>query len=353
MVPKEHIMLEIDGSYGEGGGQILRTALSFSCLTGRPFRIFNIRRGRRKPGLMPQHLAAVRAAQAITDATVQGAEPGATSLSFFPQAVKGGEFQFDIGTAGSVTLLLQTLIPPLLHAGQPSTLTLTGGTHVPSSPSAHYLAEVFAPTLKRLGVEIRLTVESYGFYPRGGGKIRAHIVPTREIRPLQLTARGDLRDIAGSSVVCHLPLTIAERQRTAALATLEAILDSSHRLAKIDLLPVPGLGQGTFLFLRVDTETGRAGFTALGSRGKPAETVGAEAATELCHYLSTKAALDPHLADQLVPFLALGRAESAFSTSRITPHLLTNLWTANIFRPLNYRLTGQVEQPGEVTISPA
>src|SRR6185369_9024917 len=243
-------MLEIDGSFGEGGGQILRTALSLSCLTGTPFRISNIRRERRKPGLMSQHLAAVRAAQSITHATLQGAEMGSTEIFFTPHGLQGGAFSFDIGTSGSVTLLLQTLILPLLHADRPSMVTLTGGTHVPMCPSFHYLSEVFAPLLRRMGGELRLSIDSYGFYPRGGGSIRAEILPLRELLPLNLDTSGELHRITGVSGVCNLPLSIAERQRTAALATLN--VKPSDVPLEINLLDAPGPGQGTFLFLRAD-----------------------------------------------------------------------------------------------------
>ena len=345
-------MLEIDGSHGEGGGQILRTALSLSCLSGTAFRIVNIRRGRSKPGLMPQHLAAVRAAQAVCDAAVAGAERGSTALVFTPGRIRGGNFTFDIGTAGASTLVLQTLIPPLLHAPQPSTITISGGTHVPASPSYHYLAEVFAPLLKRLGASIRLTIEAYGFYPRGGGRVRAEIMPVPELLPLRVSTPAELERIKGHSGVGNLPLAIARRQRDAALATIEAMLPDAPLPAAIELLEAPGPGQGTFLFLRAEATELRAGFTALGALGKRAETVGAEAAAELCRHLATGAALDPHLADQLVPYLALCREESSFTTSAITRHLLTNLWVAALFRPLRATVAGEEGGPGKVTITP-
>lgn len=342
-------MLEIDGSYGEGGGQILRTALSLSCLTGTPFRISNIRRGRRKPGLMPQHLAAVRAAQAISGATVEGAAPGSGKFDFTPHALHGGLFTFDIGTAGAVTLVLQTLILPLLHADRRSRVTVTGGTHVPSSPSVHYLAEVFAPMLHRIGGELTLSIDAYGFYPRGGGKISAEILPARELQPISLNTPGELRRISGCSGVCNLPLSIAERQRAASLVTL----GGSNVPTEIDLLNAPGPGQGTFLFLRADTGAVRSGFTSLGARGKRAESVGAETGEELWRHLSTGAALDPHLADQLVPYLALCRRESTFTTSCITRHLLTNLWVVGLFLPLRFQVEGEEGHTGRVTIYPA
>lgn len=343
-------MLEIDGSYGEGGGQILRTALSLSCLTGKPFRITNIRKERRKPGLMSQHLAAVRASQSISQATVAGAEMGSTSLEFTPHVLRGGTFSFDIGTSGSVTLVLQTLILPLLHADRPSRVNLSGGTHVPLCPSVHYLAEVFAPLLHRIGAELRLSIDAYGFYPRGGGRICAEILPAHEFQPLVLDAPGELRRISGCSGVGNLPLSIAERQRTSALAALADGLGDPCNTADIALLNAPGPGQGTFLFLRADTDGVRAGFTALGARGKRAETVGAEAAQELLQHFASGAAIDPHLADQLVPYLALCHGESTFTTSSITCHLMTNLWVTALFLQFRYHVKGEEGQAGRVTI---
>ncbi|HEY6839104.1 MAG TPA: RNA 3'-terminal phosphate cyclase, partial [Geobacteraceae bacterium] len=334
-------MLDIDGSYGEGGGQILRTALAFACLTITPCRIVNIRRGRRKPGLMPQHLAAVRAAATISGAALEGDEQGSTAVTFSPQAVRGGTFEFHIGTAGSVTLLLQTIILPLLMAGRPSRVSLTGGTHVPFSPCCHYLAEVFVPLLRRLGGELRLTIDAYGFYPRGGGRVVAEIEPCRGFRPLTLTSPGSVRRVTGMSGVGNLPLSIAERQRAAARETLAAACGAALPPPRIELFDAPGPGQGTFLFLKAETDAVAAGFTALGARGKRAETVGNEAAAELCAHLATGAALDPHLADQIVPFLALAPAPSTFTTSRITRHLLTNLWVIDLFHPLRYQIVGE------------
>ena len=279
-------------------------------------------------------------------------QSGPGEVTFSPNAIRGGEYEFHIGTAGSVTLVLQTIILPLLFAGRPSRVTLTGGTHVPSSPSFHYLSEVFAPMLQSLGGDIRLTINRYGFYPRGGGDIRADIAPTRGLRPLTLTVPGELRRITGCSGVGNLPLGIAERQRSAARLALADQLGDSFPSAEIELVHAPGPGRGTFLFLLAETETALAGFSSLGALGKRAETVGTEVADELCRHLATGAPLDPHLADQLVPILALCPGESSFATSCITRHLLTNLWVISQFRPLRFQVTGEEGTPGEVTIFP-
>lgn len=343
-------MTEIDGSYGEGGGQILRTALSLSCLLGKPFRIVNVRKGRQKPGLMAQHLVAVRAAQLISGAEVAGDEKGSTELTFTPRAVQAGDYTFDIGTAGATSLVLQTVIPPLLFCGGGSSVTLTGGTHVPFSPPFDYLATVFAPTLRKLGVEVRLSIASYGFYPRGGGKVRAEIMPAREIWPLRATERGRLREVHGWSAVGNLPLAIAERQKGAAVDELRGRLRPSAGPVRCELREVPTPGQGTYLFLLAESAQAMAGFCALGARGKRAETVGGEAAAELLRYCATDAAIDPHLADQLILYLALSGGESLFTTSAITPHLLTNLWVVGLFQHLRYSIEGEVGKPGRVRV---
>lgn len=344
-------MVEIDGSYGEGGGQILRTALSLSCVLGKPFRISNIRKGRARPGLMPQHLVSVRAAQRLSGAEVTGDAKGSAELTFAPRRVEEGEFEFDIGTAGSTSLVLQTIVPALLFCGGKSRVTLLGGTHVPFSPSYHYLAEVFAPFLRRLGPEIHLDIDSYGFYPKGGGRIYAEIWPNRGIMPLRLTEREKLVRLDGCSAVGNLPISIAERQKQ---ALQDTILPRMHELqcpVRIDLLNAPTPGQGTFVFLKAEFGNTTAGFTALGALGKRAEAVGEEAAREFLAYHGTGTALDPHLADQIVLYLSLCEERSVFTTACITRHLLTNLWVIGLFHEFRYRIDGEMGAPGRVTIN--
>src|SRR3990172_9410640 len=283
-------MVEIDGSYGEGGGQILRTALSLSCLTGKPFRIYNIRKGRKKPGLMPQHLTGVLAAKRISGAEVGGGSIGSTELSFTPGEVKGGEYSFDTGTAGSTLLVLQTILPALVSANEGTVITLRGGTHVPFSPSYHYIEGVFLPLLGRLGISVTLAIESYGFYPKGGGIIRAEIIPTgAEIIPLRNIERGTLYGIRGYSAVGNLPLSIAERQRKALIEKITAVVGDVVSPGNFELLAVPTPGQGTFVYLQAESENSVAGFTALGQRGKRAEAVGEETASDFLQYYATNA----------------------------------------------------------------
>lgn len=342
------MMVEIDGSLGEGGGQILRTALSLSCILGRPFRIFDIRKGRKKPGLMPQHLAAVRASALISGASVQGGFEGSTALSFSPGPVKAGDYRFDIGTAGSTGLLAQTLLPPLIFSAVgASTLTLTGGTHAPMSPPFDYISDAFLPCLRRLGLEVSGEIESYGFYPRGGGRIRFRIRPASGVEPADFGRRGRLLGISGVSAVGNLPMSIAKRQSDALISGLGfAAKDVPVRIENIE---VSAPGRGTFVFFSVLSEGGVAGFSALGRRGKRAEAVGEEAASEFAAYHSSGACLDRHMADQLVLYLALAKGQSKFTTEEITGHLRTNLTVLKMFLPISYG----IESGNVVTIKGA
>jgi RNA 3'-terminal phosphate cyclase (ATP) len=333
-------MVEIDGSRGEGGGQVLRTALSLGCLLKKPFRIYNIRRGRPKPGLMPQHITSVRAAASISGASVSGDVRGSSDLVFEPRDVRPGDYFFDIGTAGSTSLVAQTLLLPLLFCDGPSSLTVKGGTHVPFSPTFHYLSEVFLPILRRLGIEVSSSINSYGFYPKGGGEVSFRIRPCRRLNGCEFTERGDLVGIRGLSAVANLPLSIAQRQRDASLKGLEGVE------ADIRTEDVESIGPGTFVFLRADYGGAICGFSSLGARGKRAEAVGAEAAGEFMEHDRSGACLDAHMADQIAPYLALAEGVSSFTTPRITPHLMTNLHVIENFIDVRY----EIETPPKVSI---
>lgn len=338
--------VEIDGSFGEGGGQMLRSTLSLSCITGRPVRIFNIRRGRPKPGLRPQHLAVVRALSRISGAVARGAEPGSQEIRFEPGPPVAGEYLFEIGTAGSVVLLLQAVLPPLLFGNGPSRLVLTGGTHVPFGPSFDYLEQVFLPRLERIGARASCKIERYGFYPRGGGKVTARIDPAGAIRGLELRTKGPVLSVTGRSCVANLPLSIAERQREAAIESL------APHFPRIETRAVTAIGRGTFLFLRVETEAGPAGFSALGAAGKRAEEVGREASREALAFIGSAAALDPRLADQVLLYLALSKEPSTFTTSTVTNHLVTQMHILRRMLGARLEVDGRIGEPGTVRLDP-
>jgi len=342
--------LTIDGSYGEGGGQILRTSLALSCLLGRPVEIVNIRRSRKKPGLQPQHLTAVKAAAAISNAHAEGAELSSTALRFSPGKVKGGDYFFDVsekqGSAGSTSLVLQTILLPLLLARVRSSVTIVGGTHVPWSPTFHYLKLVFLPMLFRLGAAIELNIEKWGWYPIGGGRVSVSIEALQELSPATIVERGAMKRVSGISAAANLPRDIAVRQRSQASNAL-----SGRRInGEIEIVSAPSPGKGTLLFLLAEFENCRAGFDALGAIGKRAEAVADEACQALFDHLDLPGALDPHLADQIVPYLALAHGKSEFTTSRITQHLLTNIWVVKQFLDVDIQVEGKEGEPGEVKI---
>jgi RNA 3'-terminal phosphate cyclase (ATP) len=339
-------MLAIDGSIGEGGGQVLRTALALSILTGTAIRVENIRAHRPKPGLMAQHLKALEAAAAVAEARVDGATLHSTVLTFEPGALRGGDFRFDIGTAGSACLVLQTVLLPLCYARTVSHLTITGGTHVPWSPCYHYLEQQWLPSLRTLGVRAEAQLQLAGFYPRGGGWLHATIHPDTALRPLRVVERGVLRRIRGVSAVANLDLSVAERQRRQALLRL-----GPHEVpVEIELLRLPARGKGTLLLLIADCAGGRACYSALGAPGKPAERVADEAVTALDAFLATDGAVDQYLADQLVLPMALAPGVSELRTSCVTPHLLTNCEIVRRFLPSDIRIEGDAGRPGLLRI---
>ncbi len=345
--------LVLDGSEGEGGGQILRTALSLALITGRPFRMVQIRAHRKPSGLRPQHLACVRGAVAISGATCEGATVGSSELDCRPGPVKAGQYVLEVGTAGSAPLLFQCLYYPLALAGE-TQLTLRGGTHVPRSPSYHYLAWVWLPGISPFGLGGQFQLRHAGFYPEGAGEFRATIPsPTQAVAEVNFPARGTLRDVDVTSFVGGLPFEIAERGARAAVAALRE--KGIHSSA--ENLPLPTTrSAGTMVFIRAQFEHTVAGFTALGERGRPAEAVGKEAAEEVAAFMESGGAVDQHLADQLlIPagLLAAGllpsspAARSLFTTAAITPHLTTNARVVERFLPVRV----EIEPDGQVTVS--
>jgi RNA 3'-terminal phosphate cyclase (ATP) len=342
--------VRLDGSRGEGGGQILRTALTLSLLTGRPFRMVNIRANREKPGLRPQHKAAVLAAAELSHAQVRGAGVGSRELSFKPKVYTARDLTFDIGTAGSTSLVLQTLQLPLaLRADGPVRVVLSGGTFNPKAPPYPFLEATWCAYLKAFGMPTALAMPLAGFYPRGGGRLEAWIEPAKP-QPWSQTDRGALQRLRGIAGVANLRDDIAHRMRDHAVRRLAA-----HGLsADIEVVRWPSPGQGAALSLTVEyDDVIPATFVGLGERGKPAETVADEAVDELLAFVAVAgAAVDPHSADQILLPLAFAAGRSEFTVSAVTEHLRTNAETIGAFldRSITVDKPQGDAQPGRVVI---
>ena len=343
-------MIEIDGSYQEAGGQILRTATSLSILTQRPFRIFNIRKGRPKAGLKPQHLTGMQAAAQICNAQMKGADLGSTELSFEPGELKPGDYKFDIGTAGAISMVMQTLSLPASVAKGRMSFEIVGGTDVSWSPSMNYFDMVFSYYLEKMGCAIFTQIIRYGFYPKGGGKVKVTIEPTEQLKPLVLTERGKFLRIDGKSIATsHLKQAkVAERQLESAEKILGAITNKSHNY-------VDSLSDGSTMQLHADYENCRVGAGALGQRGKPAEKVGEEAANLLNAQMDSGACLDRWMTDQILPFIALATVQtkkpSEVSVAELSNHALTNAWVIEQFLPVKFDIQGEKKQPGRISVS--
>jgi RNA 3'-terminal phosphate cyclase (ATP) len=308
----------VDGSQGEGGGQILRSALSLSVCTLEAFRIERIRAGREKPGLLRQHVTAVKAAAAVSDAEVTGCEVGSDALTFAPRALNPGDHSFNIGTAGSCTLVLQTVLPALLTASAPSTIRITGGTHNPAAPPFDFLARAFVPLLARMGVSVSLSLERHGFFPRGGGLVVAHVLPAARLEPFDLLERGERSAGYAEAYFAAIPLHVAERE----LAVVARRLKWQPEQLKIRGLPSE-MGPGNVLSITLEHEHVTEVFTGFGERGRSAESVAEHTVKETCNYIAQSAPVGPHLADQLLLPMALGGIGS-FATCEPTPHFTSN-----------------------------
>jgi RNA 3'-terminal phosphate cyclase (ATP) len=388
-------MLTIDGSTGEGGGQVLRTALSLAAILSQPIQIINLRAGRKQPGMRPQHVQAVRAAAALCNARLEGMHEHSRDLRFEPQTPpQAGSYHFEIGTAGAATLVLQTLLLPLVAAGGPSTVVVRGGTHVAWSPPFDYVEQIYLPALAALGIDGQVELVQWGFYPKGGGEIRATIQPSPALagpdlspalagldlspalaglrpsqpapvsppalaglRPSQpappwTQPRGELIALSVLSAAANVGNQVTARQASRAYNRLAAA-----RLPvtpQTRLLNPPSVGPGTCLFLLAEYERGaRAGFTGYGRQGYPAERVADDAVDAFLAHHASDAAVDPHLADQLVLPLALLDRPLTFRTSQITQHLLTNIWVVEQFLGPRFTVSGQEGEPGEVRAHPA
>jgi RNA 3'-terminal phosphate cyclase (ATP) len=339
--------LEIDGTFGEGGGQILRTSLALALITGRPFHLRNVRAGRARPGLQPQHLLCVRAAATVGQAQTRGASLHSTDLVFEPGPVVPGKYHFDVGTAGSTGLVLHALYLPLaFRASAPSELTLVGGTHVTTSPCFHFLDVTWRRYLELFGLKISLRLVRPGFYPRGGGVVVAHVQPCPRLEGLRLVERGSMK-ATGFSAVAGLPEDIARRQARRAVYRLR----ENGLPASIREEMWTG-GPGTVLGIELDTAPVPTFFFGLGARGKPAERVADEAVEQVLAYREAGAAgpVDAHSADQIVLPLALAEGPSEFGVAEVTRHLTTNVAVIRLFLERDVTCEGNEGEPGVVRI---
>jgi RNA 3'-terminal phosphate cyclase (ATP) len=347
-------MIEIDGSAGEGGGQVVRSALTLAVMTGQPMHIANVRGRRAKPGLQPQHLAAVKAAAQISGAYVESAAIGSADLVFRPAGLYPGHYRFDIGTAGSTSLVLQTVFLPLAlahngtAAGAESSVMLIGGTHVPWSPCFHYLDLQWLPFMARLGCDAGLEMLLAGFFPQGQGQVRATIRGVDRLAPLDLPERGALKAIRGISGAANLDMSIAERQRTHALQRLQG----RHGKIEIECIDMPARSKGTFLLLIAEFRHSSACYFGLGALGKRAEQVADEACLWLEKFLAGTGAVDEYLGDQLLLPLAFADGASRFRTARVTQHLLTHADIIRAFGVAEIIIEEDAKGVGQVRVMP-
>jgi RNA 3'-terminal phosphate cyclase (ATP) len=322
-------MVTLDGSEGEGGGQILRSSLSLSLVTGTPVRVVNVRAGRAKPGLLRQHLTALNAAAELCGARVEGAELGSREVLFVPGAVAPGDYTFRVGSAGSATLVMQTVLPALLTASAPSTATFEGGTHNPMAPPFESIAEAFLPVINRMGPTVTCALARAGFYPAGGGRITMSVTPARALARVEIMARGEVREARVVARVAGLPEGIARREVTAA----KEVLGWPWAQLKTEALPREQ-GPGNVVLVTVACEHATEVFTRVGEKGRSAEAVGAAAATEAAAWMASGVPVGEHLADQLLLPMAMAGG-GRFVTTEPTEHTTTNARVIERFLPVS------------------
>jgi RNA 3'-phosphate cyclase len=323
-VPRARPTVEIDGAHGEGGGQLVRTAVTIAAVRGVAIRVADIRAGRRHPGLAAQHVAAVRAVAALCDAHCDGVEVGSRSLSFTPRRLRGGEFDIDVGTAGSIALVLQAMLPAAIASGERVAVHLRGGTDVRAAPPIDYLRLVLLPLLAGMGVHAELDVLRRGYYPPGGGEVRLALQPVARLRPFAAETRGAIGPIEIHAHVARLPLQIAERMASAAREALPADLPTESHVA----LCAPELSgsPGGAVVLRTACDHGVLGAAEVAERGVPAERLGRAAAESLLRDLEVGATLDVHAVDQMLVYQALADGPSVFRAAPPSSHAATAMW---------------------------
>lgn len=335
-------MLRIDGAQGEGGGQVLRTALALSLATGTPFAIDGVRGGRANAGLQRQHLACVQAATEVGDATVDGARVGATALTFAPRALRAGEYRFAVGTAGSTTLVLQTILPALLRAGAPSTVLIAGGTHNPMAPPFEFVARALAPVLQRMGARLEVQLVRHGFWPAGGGSMTARIDPVERLLPLELLRREAGGLLRARALLSRLPDDIGRRQ------LVELVQRFGRNRLHVEQTTVERFevdGPGNALMLELPAQSHCEIVTAFGERGVRAEQVADIVATEALALLACDVPVGPHLADQLLVPMALAGG-GTFRTVEPTLHTTTTAAVVERFLPVRFAMREEAARSG-------
>lgn len=347
-------MIQIDGSHGEGGGQILRTSVALSALTMRPVKVTNIRAGRERPGLRNQHIAGIELTARLVDADTAGLSEESMEIEFRPRNRRGGKFVYDIGTAGSISLVLQAVIPAAAFAPEQVEFEIRGGTDVAWSPPIDYMKNVFVPMVRHLGINLSIDVVRRGHYPKGGGLVRCAVEPVTEVVAADMIEFGELDRIRGISHCVRLPHHVAERQAKSAEANLrqagisDIMIDTESYPKGED----PHLGPGSGIVLWAESKDGiRLGADSLGARGKPAERVGNEAAHRLLNALSTGMAIDPNLGDMLIPYMALGSERMRIGLAAITKHLKTNVWVIERILSCSTELEGELDDSGILSIT--
>ena len=335
----------VDGSAGEGGGQILRSSLALSLVTGTPLKITEIRARRRKPGLMRQHLTAVRAAAEVGGATVEGDELRSLRLSFVPGQVKAGDYRFSVGTAGSITLVLQTVLWPLLLAPGRSTLVLEGGTHNPMAPPFDHVERSFVPLLRRMGASVELELRRPGFYPAGGGSMVVTIEGGRPLSRLDCLERGPLLGARARALVSELPVSVAPR----ALNVVHERLGWTRK--ELEVERIDARGPGNVLLLEVQHEGGVTVVSSFGEKGVLAEQVADNGINELDKFLAAQVPIDSHLADQLLIPMALAGGGS-MRTTKPTMHTRSNAMLIERWLPVSIGLTEQAAGAWQIDVTP-
>jgi RNA 3'-phosphate cyclase len=341
------MLLEIDGSYGEGGGQILRNAVALSTLTKKPVKITNIRANRPNPGIKPQHYISIKSIQDICGAKTTGLEIGSSTLSFNPGDFKGGKYKFDIGTAGSITLAFQACILAFILSKEPVAIKLNGGTDVKWSPSWDYFTKVFLPILKKMGLYIEAKLINRGYYPKGGGEAEITINPCKKINPLRLDSFQEFSDVKGAINIAGLPDHIGTRMKHSAIK----LLLKENLMSNIEIERFSSISQGVGIILWIESKDTIIGSTLLGERGVSSEEVGKSVGLNLLSEIQSQSTLDVHAFDQILPYLALAEGTSSCFVKELSNHANTNIWLIKQFLDVDFEAKNK-EDNFKITISP-